>query len=103
MNGWIDPIQTPDGDDLVQVLCEVLPDTISVPPRSCDMAISTGDHATGDRFVSIGYPVFGITFDGVENGWTVAGWSMTQDCWTPARHFKVIAWQPLAPTEYTPT
>ena len=77
-------------DDLVQVQCRVLPDkTRDAFTRSCDLAVSSGDHATGDLFVSIGH----ANDDGE---WFVAGWNMAQDCWQDARCFEVISWQPLA-------
>jgi hypothetical protein len=84
-------LYNPDEEELVQVLCRVLPDIAGEFPRSSDFPISSGDHAVGDLFVSIG-------FRGDDGNWSVAGWDMTQDCFTDARLFKVLAWQPLAGT-----
>lgn len=82
-------------DDLVQVLCEVLPDAEPEDgfTRSCLLGISSGDHAVGDNFVSIG---FKMALPDDDQEWSVAGWNMEQDCWEDARRFRVIGWQPLA-------
>lgn len=100
---WRDLIDLPKEDGLVQVLCQVMPDAEEEPVRSCHLAVSTGDHATGDLFVSIGYPVFDDELDNAEDGWQVAGWCMTQDCWMSARRYAVLGWQPLASTENPPS
>ena len=91
---WIDPIHQPEGDDLVQVLCEVLPEE-----DGAALPVSSGDHGEGDRFVSVGFPVYGDDHGG-EDGWQIAGWLMTQDCWTSASRYRVLGWQPLATTEH---
>jgi hypothetical protein len=83
-----------DRDQLVQVLCRVLPDIAGDFPRSSDFPISSGDHAVGDVFVSIG-------FCNDDGHWAVAGWDMTQDCFTDASLYEVLAWQPLAPAALT--
>lgn len=87
---------TEDRDDLVQVLCEVLPDEVPEDgfKRACHLAISSGDHAEGDQFVSIGFKH--AACDEHEGEWFVAGWNMTQDCWTDARCFRVLGWLPMA-------
>jgi hypothetical protein len=77
-------------DDLVQVLCEA---TTPVPvnpnfPRACELGVSSGDHADGEKFVSIG-------LRNEDGEWFVAGWDMTQDCWTDARCFTVLGWQAM--------
>jgi hypothetical protein len=77
-------------EDLVQVLCEVTePVFRSNLARACECPVSSGDHAVGDTFVSIGFR------DDV-GGWQVAGWDMTQDFWAGARCFRVIKYQRLA-------
>ena len=91
---WKDPKEYRIDDDLVQVLCEVTQPQTSDFPRSCEMPVSSGDHGVGDRFVSIGH----ANDDGE---WFVAGWEMTQDCWTDARCFIVHGWQPLATHQST--
>lgn len=89
---WRHPDEYGLSDDVVQVLCEVtLPQTASFP-RACEMPISSGDHAVGDRFVSIGWR-------DDEGTWFVAGWDMMQDCWADARCFIVTGWQSLARSE----
>lgn len=75
--------------DLVQVMCVVTQPQTSDFPRSCELPVSSGDHAVGERFVSVG-------FRNHQGDWCVAGWDMTQDCWVDARCFTVEAWQPLA-------
>jgi hypothetical protein len=77
-------------DDLVQVLCVATTPWPADPefPRACELGISSGDHADGEKFVSIG--------SRDEDGeWFVAGWDMTQDCWTGARCFSVLGWQAM--------
>jgi len=92
MSEWKDPDEYRTDDDLVQVLAEVTQPITSRFPRSCEMPVSSGDHCVGDHFVSIGH--------GNEDGeWFVAGWEMTQDCWTDARCFSVVGWQKLATIE----
>lgn len=76
--------------ELVQVLCEVIADENNEIDH-----ISSGDHAVGDQFVSIGVLAPDVNVYGVPE-WLVAGWCMNQDCFTDARCFKVVAWQPLA-------
>lgn len=76
--------------ELVQVLCEVIADENNEIDH-----ISSGDHAVGDQFVSIGFLADDAYIAGVPD-WLVAGWCMNQDCFTDARCFKVVAWQPLA-------
>jgi len=56
------------------------------------MPVSSGDHGVGDRFVSVGWK-------DDEGEWHVAGWDMNQDCWTDARCFDLIGWQPMSPAE----
>lgn len=88
---WKSPDEYSANDDLVQVLCEVtMPETFELP-RACEMPVSAGDHAVGDKFVSVGWRDHED-----ESDWHVAGWEMTLDCWTDARCFKVIGWQPVA-------
>lgn len=86
---WRHPATYNPEVDLVQVLCRVLPDdACGAATRSCDLAVSSGDHATGDLFVSIGHANY-------EGEWFVAGWNMAQDCWQDARFFEVLGWQPM--------
>ena len=92
MQDWICD-HAPTNDDLVQVLCRVLSDEVADPVRSCHLAISSGDHAEGDLFVSIGH--YSEAGDG-ERAWFVAGWDMAQDCWMDARRYEVVGWQPTA-------
>lgn len=75
-------------DDLALVLCRVTLPQTSEFPRACEMPVSSGDHAVGDVFISIGHA-------NDEGEWFVAGWDMVQDCWTDARCFDVLGWQPL--------
>ena len=94
---WKDPgLYDSTNDELVQVLCEVLPEAAPDDgfTRSCHLPVSSGDHAVGDKFVSIGFML--DCPDDLEQPWSVAGWEMTQDCWTDARRFRVIGWQSLA-------
>lgn len=94
MSEWNDPNEPPsDPGTNYQVLCQTLSDIVDPVPRSCHLAISSGDHAEGDLFVSIGWP---DENGDAESGWFVAGWDMTQDCWTDARRYKVLGWKPLA-------
>jgi hypothetical protein len=77
-------------NNLVLVLCQVTKPTPANPEfaRACELDISSGDHADGEKFVSIG--------SRDEDGeWFVAGWDMTQDCWTDARCFTVLGWQSM--------
>lgn len=94
---WNDLVPPASGD-LVQVLCRVLPDKPhDGMPRACNLAVSTGDHATGDLFVSVGFPDENIGDEGgPEGGWFVAGWNMVQDCFQDARRYEVLGWKPLA-------
>lgn len=80
-----------NGDELVQVLCEVVDD-----PNNVWDHVSIGDHAIGDRFVSLGFYTDGIP-DEHNNVWSVAGYDMYHDRFTEARGFRVIGWQPLSP------
>lgn len=86
---WIDPSRYTDNCDIAQVLCEVTEPNISQFPRSCELPISSGDHAISDKFVSIGWR-------DDDGEWFVAGWDMTQDCWTDARCFVVRGFRPMA-------
>lgn len=95
---WRDPseyaaYENDNGDQLVQVLCEV----VNIDSEGWDH-VSIGDHAVGDKFVSIGFVSDDVDMvDGeLVPGWLVAGWNMSQDCFTDARGFHVIGWQPLA-------
>lgn len=91
---WREPSEYTPGDDLVQVLCRVLPDKPHEGiPRASNLGISTGDVPVGSLFVSMGFP---DQAGDVESGWFVAGWNMAQDCWQDARCFEVLGWQPLA-------
>lgn len=83
----------PEDDSPVQVLCRVLPNEVASPMRDCHLAVSSGDHAAGDLFVSIGWR---DAHGAIANVWYIAGWDMAQDCWTDARCFEVIGWQPMA-------
>ena len=91
---WRHPGLYTDAEDLVQVLCEVTEPSLSEFPRACELPVSSGDHAVGQRFVSVGF-VLPIP-DEHQNLWSVAGWNMAQDCWQGAHCFEVIGWQPLA-------
>lgn len=93
---WLDPELAPFDSENVQVLCRVLADAVANPMRSVHCAVSSGDHAEGDLFVSIGWR--DENFE-AESGWYVAGWDMAQDCWTEARRYEVVGWLPLASTE----
>jgi hypothetical protein len=83
----------PERDEMVQLLCRVLPEPSGAQVRSCELAVSIGDYAERDLFVTIGYRC--EVFPGAPE-WEAAGWDMAQDCWTSARLFSVEAWQPLA-------
>ena len=85
---WRAPETYSDTDDLVLVLCQVtLPETDDFP-RAGEMPVSSGDHAVGEMFISIGHA-------NEDGDWYVAGWDMNQDCWIDARCFVVKGWQPL--------
>lgn len=101
MTDWNSPATPPtDIGQNYQVLCRVLDNAISLHPRSAHCALSTGDHAAGDLFVSVGWP---DENGHAESGWYVAGWDMTQDCWTDARRYQVLGWLPLADPGPCPT
>ncbi|MDW3181763.1 hypothetical protein [Roseobacter sp.] len=91
---WLDPLLYSDTDDLVIVLCRVTEPQISEFPRACELPVSSGDHAVGDLFTSIGFKL--AMPEDLDNEWSIAGWNMTQDCWEDARCFEVIGWRPLA-------
>lgn len=76
--------------DLVQLLCIGVTQVIRGLPRACDLPITSGYHSDDEPFTTIG-------FKSQEMGWCIAGWDMTQDCWTDARHIKVLGWQPMSP------
>lgn len=85
---WNDPDTYDVVSDLVLVRCVVTAPELSDLPRACELPVSSGDHAVGGTFISIGH----ANHDGE---WFVAGWDMAQDCWTDARCFRVTGWQPL--------
>ena len=96
VTAWEDPATCKPDYDLVIVLCEVTRPQTSEFPRACEMPVSSGDHAVGDSFVSIGFMPHEPELEGRD--WSVAGFEMMQDCWTDARCFKVIGWKPLPDT-----
>ena len=77
-------------DNLVQLLCIAIPQIFSGFPRECDFPITSKDHVNDEPFRTIG-------FKNQEMEWCIAGWDITQDCWTDARYIKVLGWQPMAP------
>ena len=93
MTKWNSPNDKPSDAENYQVLCRVLPDEIAHPMRSLHVGVSSGDHGEGDLFVSIGWP---DENNDAESGWFVAGWDMSQDCWSDARRYQVLGWLPMA-------
>lgn len=75
-------------DDLVLVRCRVTEPETSELPKACELPVSSGLYGVGDIFTSIGHA-------NEDGEWFVAGWDMTQDCWTDARGFEPIEWRPL--------
>jgi len=87
---WRHPTHPDAERELVTVLCKVLPAADGgAHVRSSDLSVSSGDFATGDHFVSVGF-VDGNNYTAA--GWFVAGWDMNQDCWTDAPLARSHVW-----------
>jgi hypothetical protein len=71
-------------NQMVQVLCCV--NDIAYSP------VTTGDHAGGEYFVTIGW------LDGGTGAWHLAGWSLHADVWTPCSDVEPRMYTELAPT-----
>lgn len=89
---WKNPNTYDVSDDLVQVLCRVTPYDPGIPPRACNLPVSSGDHGVHELYVSVGWR------SDADGTWFVAGWNMAQDCWQDAQCFEVLGYQPLAET-----